>query len=169
MMYSEFGPTRGGQTHFCNMHKVFEILHEDTREKPLGLKAIPDLDFSRKRRHGEDPMTPEQRVEVPSVALPIFQIHPETNLKSIFLGDHAEAIEGWDYDVGRNFIEEISAEITPEKFIYKHHWQQKQIAIWDNRCLLHRATPYDAKKEKRVMRRCTLNGDQPYELALQEL
>ena len=107
-------------------------------------------------------MTPKQRAEVPPVAHPIIRIHPETNLKSVFLGDHAEAIEGWDYDVGRNFIEEVSAEITPEKYIYKHQWQPKQIAIWDNRCLLHRATPYDTKIEKRVMRRCTINGDQPY-------
>ena len=63
---------------------------------------------------------------------------------------------------GRNFIEELSALITPQEFIYEHHWKPRQIAIWDNRCLLHRATAYDTKKEKRVMRRCTINGDQPY-------
>ena len=162
MMYSEIVPAHGGQTHFCNMNKVFENLTENTRKRLEGLKAIHNLDFSRTRRHGEDPMTTEQRAEVPPVAHPIIRLHPETNLKSIFLGDHAETIEGWNYDVGRNFIEEISAEITPKELIYKHQWQPKQIAIWDNRCLLHRATPYDTKKEKRVMRRCTINGDQPY-------
>ena len=107
-------------------------------------------------------MTPKQRAGVPPVAHPIIRIHPETNLKSIFLGDHAEEIEGCYYYVGRNFTEEINPAITPEKDIYKHQWQPKQIAIWDNRCLFHRATPYDTKKEKRVMRRCTMNGDQPY-------
>ena len=30
MMYSGFVPTRGGQTHFCNMNKVFENLHKNT-------------------------------------------------------------------------------------------------------------------------------------------
>jgi len=56
------------------------------------------------------------------VAHPIIRIHPETNLKSIFLGKHAEEIEGWDYGVGRNFTEEINPAITPEKYIYKHQW-----------------------------------------------
>ena len=53
----------------------------------------------------------------------------------------------------QKFYEEISAEITPEEYVYKHKWQPKQIAIWDNRCLLHRATHYDTEIEKRVMRR----------------
>ena len=162
MMYSEMVPNKGGQTHFCNMNKVFENLDESMKAKLDGLKAIHNLDFSRTRRHGEDPMTPEQRAEVPPIAHPIIRIHPETKLKTIFLGDHAETIEGWDYCAGRNFIEELSSLITPQEFIYEHHWKPRQIAIWDNRCLLHRATAYDTKKEKRVMRRCTINGDQPY-------
>ena len=79
------------------------------------MKAIHNLDFSSTRRHGEDPITPKQGAEVPPVSHPIIRIHPATNLKSIFLGDHAEEIEGWDYDVGRNFTEEINPATTPEK------------------------------------------------------
>tara|TARA_B100000963_G_C22385719_1_gene562179 strand:- start:293 stop:436 length:144 start_codon:yes stop_codon:yes gene_type:complete len=29
MMYSGFVPTRGGQTHFCSMNKVFKNLHKN--------------------------------------------------------------------------------------------------------------------------------------------
>jgi alpha-ketoglutarate-dependent taurine dioxygenase len=34
--------------------------------------------------------------------------------------------------------------------------------VWDNRCLLHRATGFDTTRHRRVMRRCTINGDKPY-------
>ena len=34
--------------------------------------------------------------------------------------------------------------------------------VWDNRCTLHRATSFDEARQKRVMRRCTINGDRPY-------
>jgi alpha-ketoglutarate-dependent taurine dioxygenase len=34
--------------------------------------------------------------------------------------------------------------------------------VWDNRCLLHRATGFDTARHSRVMRRCTINGDKPY-------
>jgi alpha-ketoglutarate-dependent taurine dioxygenase len=34
--------------------------------------------------------------------------------------------------------------------------------VWDNRCLLHRATGLDEAHHKRVMRGFTINGDQPF-------
>jgi alpha-ketoglutarate-dependent 2,4-dichlorophenoxyacetate dioxygenase len=35
------------------------------------------------------------------------------------------------------------------------------LVIWDNRCTLHRATPYDVFKHKRDMRRTTINEHGP--------
>ena len=26
------------------------------------------------------------------------------------------------------------------RFIYRHHWQKNMLVMWDNRCVLHRAT-----------------------------
>ncbi|MGH8676936.1 MAG: TauD/TfdA family dioxygenase [Burkholderiales bacterium] len=34
--------------------------------------------------------------------------------------------------------------------------------VWDNRCLLHRATPYDPARDRRVVRRCTVLGEMPH-------
>lgn len=30
--------------------------------------------------------------------------------------------------------------------------------IWDNRCVLHRATPYDTARHQRLMQRTTVSG-----------
>ena len=42
-------------------------------------------------------------------------------------------------------------------FIYTHRWRTGDFVIWDNRCTIHRATPYDVFKFKRDLRRTTIN------------
>jgi taurine dioxygenase len=162
MMFSEIVPEEGGETEFADMYSAYELLPAAMKAKIEGRRAIHNLDFSRTRRHGEDLLTEKQKSEVPPVAHPIVRTHPETGRKAIFLGDHAESIEDMDYDEGRALIEEINAMITPSALVYTHRWSPRQCMVWDNRCLLHRATGFDEARLKRVMRRCTINGDRPF-------
>ena len=107
-------------------------------------------------------MTEAQKAEVPPVDHPIVRTHPETRRRCIFLGDHAECVQDMGYEKGRGLIEEVNQLITPDRLIYRHRWEPQQVMVWDNRCLLHRATAYDTAAERRVMRRCTVLGDEPY-------
>jgi taurine dioxygenase len=162
MMYAEQCPAVGGETHFADMYGAYDRLPEDWKRRIEGMKAIHNLDFSRTRRHGHDPMTAEQKAKVPPVAHPIVRTHPDTGRKALFLGDHAECVEGLDYDEGRALIEELNRLATPDALVYRHQWSPREVVVWDNRCLLHRATSYDTATERRVMRRCTIVGDAPY-------
>jgi alpha-ketoglutarate-dependent taurine dioxygenase len=164
MMYSDIVPPpgQGGQTQFADMYSAYALLPASVKARIDGKRAVHNLDFSRTRRHGEDLLTAKQRSEVPPVAHPIVRTHPETARKAIFLGDHAEYIEGMDYAEGRALIEEINGMITPPERVYSHTWTPRQCMVWDNRCTLHRATPFDEARQKRVMRRCTINGDRPF-------
>ena len=117
--------------------------------------------FSRSRRHGEDPMTEAQKARVPPVPRPIART-PETGRRCVFAGDHAEWVDGMDYDKGRALIEEVNRLAAPEDRIYRHAWKPGEVMVWDNRCLLHRATGFDTAAAIRVMRRCTVLGDRPY-------
>jgi taurine dioxygenase len=162
MMYSEIVPQVGGETEFADMYSAYDVLPIAMKAKIDGRRAIHNLDFSRTRRHGEDPLTTEQKTEVPPVAHPIVRTHPDTGRKALFLGDHAEWIEDMDYDEGRALIEELNLMITPSAGVYKHTWRPRQCMVWDNRCTLHRATGFDEARYKRVMRRCTITGDKPF-------
>jgi len=93
---------------------------------------------------------------------PVVRTHPETGRKAIFLGDHAQEIEGMDYEEGRALIEELNVRITPREAVYTHTWSPRECMVWDNRCTLHRATGFDEANHVRVMRRCTINGDRPF-------
>ena len=87
--------------------------------------------------------------------------HPETSRKCIYLGDHAEYIVGMPYEEGRVLIDELNALAVHADLTYEHRWTARELLIWDNRCVMHRATPYDTSKQGRVIRRCTVLGEVP--------
>ena len=161
ILYAEIVPEAGGETSFCDMYGAYERLSPAWKARIAPLRAVHNLDFSRTRRHGEDPMTEAQRREVPPVDHPIVRTHPETRRKCVFLGDHAEYIVGMDYIAGRALIEELNALIVHPDLTYEHHWSPGQLILWDNRCLLHRAGDYDLSRQRRVIRRCTVLGEVP--------
>ena len=49
--------------------------------------------------------------------------------------------------------------------VYRHQWTVGDIIIWDNRCILHRAMPWDMR-EPRVMWHTRVAGDGVNEFAL---
>ena len=161
MLFAERIPSSGGGTGFADMYAAYDALDAGERERLAGLRAIHNLNFSRDRRHGEEPMTAAQRAAVPPVDHPIVRTHPETGRKCIFLGDHAEAIEGMDYAEGRAFIDALNERIVALARIYTHRWRPGDFMVWDNRCLMHKAESYDTAREPRVIRRCTVLGEVP--------
>ena len=161
IIYGEVVPDLGGETHFCDMYGGYERLDSTWKARIANLRAVHNLDFSRTRRHGEDPMTEAQKRATPPVDHPIVRTHPETGRKCIFLGDHAEYIVGKPYDEGRALIEELNQLAVHDDLTYEHRWQPGQLIAWDNRCLMHRATDYDPATQRRVVRRCTILGGAP--------
>ncbi len=107
-------------------------------------------------------MTEEQRREKPPVDHPIVRTHPETGRKCLFLGDHASHILGLPVDEGRSMVDALNAAIVRPEVVYQHKWRPRDFVVWDNRCAMHKAMPYDAATQRRVIRRCTTLGDVPY-------
>jgi taurine dioxygenase len=161
IIYGEVMPETGGETHFCDMYGAYERMSDAWKARIADLRAVHNLDFSRTRRHGEDPMTDAQRLETPPVDHPVVRTHPETGRKCLYLGDHAEYIVGMPYAEGRALIEELNAMAPHADLTYEHRWKLREMIVWDNRCLMHRATAYDPVTQGRVIRRCTVLGEVP--------
>jgi taurine dioxygenase len=161
IIYGEVMPQSGGETHFCDMYGAYERLDASWKARIAGLRAVHNLDFSRTRRHGEDPLTEAQRLAKPPVDHPVVRTHPPTGRKCLYLGDHAEYIQGMPYDEGRALIEELNRLAVHADLTYEHRWKAGELLVWDNRCVMHRATAYDAATQGRVIRRCTVLGEVP--------
>lgn len=158
MLYAEVLPSKGGGTGFADMYAAWDALPADEQRRFESLRVLHNLDFSRNRRHGEEPMTDAQRQAAPPVEQPLVRTHPETGRKAIYLGDHAERIVGMEYDESRAFIDALNDRIVEIGRTYFHQWRPRDFMIWDNRCLLHKAGSYDTATEPRVIRRCTVLG-----------
>jgi len=162
ILYSELAPApgSGGETHFCDAYAAWDALRDEHPELAQ-LQATHNLDFSRNRRHAEEPLTDAQRAAIPAVTHPVVRVHPETGRQALYLGDHAESIIGMDYKLGRTLIDQLNDKAVANSATYAHRWSSDELMIWDNRCVMHRATSYDTSKVARVIRRCTVIGESP--------
>jgi taurine dioxygenase len=60
---------------------------------------------------------------------------------------------------GARLLDQLMSHYTRPEFVYVHEWTQGDVLVWDNRCLVHAATWYDADKEQRMMWRTTVRGN----------
>ena len=49
-------------------------------------------------------------------------------------------------EAGRQLIEELNAAIIQPELVYAHRWWPRDLVLWDNRCMLHKAEPYDNRE-----------------------
>jgi alpha-ketoglutarate-dependent 2,4-dichlorophenoxyacetate dioxygenase len=153
-------PPEGGATEFTTMRGVWDALPEDRQRQLDGLVAEHSLFHSRSL---VDPtvMNEEQKKEMPPVRQAVVRANPVNGRKAVFLGAHASHIVGWPVDEGRKLIGEIMALAAEPRFVYSHRWREGDLVVYDNRCLLHRATPYDIAQHRRILQRTTVSDDAP--------
>lgn len=152
-------PSKGGNTEYLSMRAAYAELPAATKERISGLVAIHDYAYGRSKID-PDLVTPEERAAVPPVRQALVLDHGVYG-KSLYLGAHCASIEGMDEAEGRALIDELMAFATQDRFIYSHPWRPHDMILWDNRAVLHRATPFANTTEKRLMVRTTIAGDGP--------
>ena len=77
------------------------------------------------------------------------------------VGYNIPAAIGMDEAEGRALLDELLEWCTQPRFRYLHKWQPKDLVMWDNRVLLHRAVLYDSARYRRVLWRTTVGGAGP--------
>ena len=156
LLYGIEVPDRGGDTLFADAYAAYDALDAAMKARLANLRAVHDLDHSRRRTAAKVQLTPEQKAQIPPVEHPVIQAHPETGRKTIYLGHHACSIAGLPELEGAALIEQVNRLATRPEFVYRHHWRRRDLVVWDNRCILHSATPFDTANHRRVIRRTTV-------------
>ena len=158
-------PDRGGETEFADMRAAWDQLDPATQEQLQQLSAYHSLYYSQERagfKHKTDNIYGLHNKGAP--LRPIIKIHPETGRKSIYTGRHAYGIPGMSYDESRSLLDKLMENACQPPRIYKHKWSPGDIVVWDNRCVMHRARPYD-ESLPRILRGARISGDPETELA----
>lgn len=159
MLSARIIPSKGGNTEYVSMRAAYAALPPAKQAEIKGLVAIHDYAHGRSK---VDPnlVTEEERRAVPPVRQAVVLDHGAFG-SSLYLGAHCASIEGWPETKGRALIDALMAHATQARFVYSHPWQPRDMILWDNRAVLHRATPFATTAEKRLMVRTTIAGDGP--------
>ena len=170
-------PTAGGETGWADMCAAYDALDEGTRERISDLSAYHSLVYSQaKLGHG-----PEASANSPAPAprddyngygfeghapplRPLVKIHPETGRPTLTVGRHAYGIPGLAPAESERLLADLVEGACRSPRIYHHRWAPGDAVVWDNRCLLHRARPWDMS-EARVMYHSRIAGDAASESA----
>jgi alpha-ketoglutarate-dependent 2,4-dichlorophenoxyacetate dioxygenase len=156
-------PPEGGATEFASTRCAYPSLPDALKQRGETDVAVHDFSWSRDQiRPGF--FTEKERAEYPPVRHPLVRTNPVNGRKALFLGAHASHIVGMPVEDGRALLKALLEHVTQPEFVYRHEWQEGDLVIWDNRCVLHRATPFDTTRYKRLMQRTTVSGD-PAEFA----
>jgi alpha-ketoglutarate-dependent 2,4-dichlorophenoxyacetate dioxygenase len=151
-------PPEGGATEFASTRAAYASLPEALKARAERAVAVHDFAWSRDQvRPGF--FTDDERAVYPPVQHRLVRANPVNQRRALFLGAHASHIRGLPLDEGRALLKEILAHVTQPQFRYRHAWSEGDLVIWDNRCVLHRATPYDSARHKRLLQRTTISGD----------
>ncbi len=161
-------PKEGGETGWADMRAAFSVLSEETKAKVLGLKAYHSLHHSQAKvghEHSDQSEYSGYGFDVEEVPLrPLVKNHPETGRPSLVIGRHAYGIPGLSEEESEALLTKLLEDACQDNRIHHHSWQPGDIVLWDNRCLLHRACPWDVS-QPRIMFHSRIAGDSKTESA----
>jgi taurine dioxygenase len=162
LLYSVEYPPQGGSTEFVNMYAAYDALPRERQLLVERLRAVHDRGFRYADIYpARPPLTDEERALHPPVEHPLVRVHPKSGRKALYVAkDVVSHILGMGPAESRNLIDELEAFATQPRFAYSHRWQPGDLLVWDNRCTMHRATPYDNKYD-RTLFRVQVKGEVP--------
>ncbi len=159
-------PKEGGHTEWADARAAYDALDSAMQQRLADLTAYHSYFYSQaKIGHrvavgagygffdGEPPLRP------------LVKKHPVTGRNALFIGRHAARIPGMEDAEAEALLAELMDFTCRPPRIIEHAWQRGDVAVWDNRCVLHRARPYNYGEE-RVLMHTRVKGDPATELAL---
>jgi alpha-ketoglutarate-dependent 2,4-dichlorophenoxyacetate dioxygenase len=143
----------GGQTEFASTRAGWA-------DMPEALKAqVRDTGLWHRYAHSRARISPEL------AALPMFHKWPDQLWRAVwrnpvngrdalYIASHAFAVEGLEADAGAVLIDRLLEWVTQPRFVHSHTWNVGDVVVWDQRAVLHRATPWDYDAPRKLTSIC---------------
>ena len=153
---AEVVPTEGAATGFADMRAAYDALDDSTRYLVDDLCAYHSQHYSQGRvgllpsknaaggydQYGDHDLEPPLR--------PLVKVHPDTGRRNLLIGRHAYNIVGMSPEESEKLLDELAEFACQPPRTYHHQWTVGDVVLWDNRRLMHRATPFDMTQRRRM-------------------
>ena len=162
-LYGKVIPPVGGDTLYTNQQAALAAMPAELRARIEGQVAVHSArgGYAPDGTYGDDDADRSMQIRPSADAYatwmhPLIRTHPETGAETLYstIG-YIIGIDGMPDDEARSLLGELYAWQTREEFQYRHRWEANMLTMWDNRCVLHRATGgYDG--HERLLHRTTI-------------
>ncbi len=153
MLHARVLPPVRADTQFADLRAAYDALDDEMKAKLEGLTCHHSIAHSRRTLGFE--FSAEEQERLKGAYHPLVRNLPRAGRKSLYLASHAAQVMEMSLPEGRLLIWELMQHAVQPQFVHSHEWRDGDLVIWDNRCTMHRATPFDDTKYKRELRRVT--------------
>ena len=160
-------PEVGGDTLWANTVTAYRDLPDDLRQLADRLVAVHSnghdygrVDVARMRGKLRTEQLAHLQAfvsEVYETEHPVVRVHPDTGEPALLLGGFAQRLVGHSLSESVDLIRILQAYVTRPENVVRWHWQEGDVAIWDNRATQHYAIA-DYGGQRRRMQRVTTAG-----------
>lgn len=153
----------GGETQWADMRSAYDALSDE--DKALAESMIVEhfaghsraslgpMDLSQTRPASEAP----NAISFAPTRWPLVRTHAGSGRKLLFVTSAIREVIGMSLPEGRALIAEFLEHTTQREFVITHKWRPGDIAIWDNRSVLHRGKRFDLSKRREMRRVATID------------
>ena len=153
MLSAKVVPPVAADTEYADMRAAYDALPAETKAQLEGLHAHHSIAYSRQTL-GFEFSGPEQEA-LKGAVHPLVRTIPRSNRKALYVASHASRVVEWPVPEGRLLLRDLIEHATQPQFVYRHAWCVGDLVIWDNRCTMHRARPFEDTRHRRELRRVT--------------
>jgi taurine dioxygenase len=147
----------GGDTSFASLCAAFDGLSATLQKWLCTLRAFHVVPAHYKsgigiERYGEGA---EERFDeaFPPRAHPMVIAHPETGRRALFINPvYTAQIEGLSRGESDALLQYLYNHIASSNYVYRHHWSEGDLVVWDEITTLHRAPTDFAPHPRKVIR-----------------
>jgi alpha-ketoglutarate-dependent 2,4-dichlorophenoxyacetate dioxygenase len=150
MLYGRIVPNEGARTEFCDTRRAFERLPDDEKRDLRTRTARHTVLYS---RIGSGVAWSDEQLAAygQPIIRPLVHMHEESGRLALCLGSYAFDMSGLEEESSARKLNQLVDAATEPSEIYSHRWAPGDLLVWDNRCTMHRATPYDHLNDRRDM------------------
>ncbi|MEM7339396.1 MAG: TauD/TfdA family dioxygenase [Actinomycetota bacterium] len=142
-------PAVGGDTWYIDQQAALAAMPADLRARIAGAVAVhsargayaPDGTYGDADAEDRAMKIRPDESAYATQTHPFIRIHPETGAETLYstLG-YIIGIEGMADDESLQLLRDVAAWQARDEFVYRHRWERDMLTMWDNRCVLHKAT-----------------------------
>ncbi len=153
MLHARVVPPVGADTEFADMRAAYDALSPQIKVQIEDLQAHHSIAYSRQTLGFN--FSEDEKDRLKGAIHPLVRTLPRSGRKTLYLASHAFRNIDWPVPDGRLLLRDLMEHATQREFVYRHAWRVGDLVIWDNRCTMHRATPFEDARYKRELRRVT--------------